>query len=59
MKQIIASTAITTIITYTAALYLLFHPICFQLFYNAKNVIFLKFLHFSAQTLFFHKFMLY
>lgn len=59
MEQIIASTAITTIITYTAALYLLFHPICFQLFYNAKNVIFLKFLYFSAQTLFFHKFMLY
>ena len=59
MEQIIASTAITTIITYTAALYLLFHPICFQLFYNAKNVIFFKFLHFNAQTLFFHKFMLY
>lgn len=59
MEQIIASTAITTIITYTAALYLLFHPICFQLFYNAKNVIFLKFLYFSTQTLFFHKFMLY
>ena len=37
MEQIIASTAITTIITYTAALYLLFHPICFQLFYNAKK----------------------